>query len=651
MGFASIDETIALGAPVVRLFRIGLGRDPNPVELDGYATLSRDGGTLQDLAAELARTAEFRQRHGDVATVDAGCAARLAAGIGGPALPSVTIADGLIGQSHEAALAWLTASPAAEAISLLPGLAPGAAPDDPTAYRLWIMLYDAAPPDAGDAPGMRFSLVIGVGDREAEDALATAESLRAQSHGGWELLLACHARAPWARGQLRKLAEAEPRVQLLQGEAGEAVPAMLARATAMAGPLVGFLSAGDRLAPSALRRVGAALRSDPAAAFVFTDEDRLAGGIRVAPRLKPACSPDALLAGDVVGQLAIFRREAVEAVGGMRPEAWPHHVHDLARRLVQARGAATARHLPAVLFHRAGAWREPQTVPPVVAAPSELVSIIVPTRDGAELLANCARGVLERTDYSAIELLIVDNGTREPAALDLLARLAKDERVRVLAQPGPFNFAALNNAAARVARGRVLVLMNNDVEVLAPGWLGHMAAHALRPDVGAVGAKLLYPDGTVQHAGLLLGPAGRATHVGRFAPGDAPGYLEQLTRTRDLCAVTGACLAMRAEVWARVGGMDERLAVTWNDVDLCLRARAAGLRVVWTPKAVLRHAEGRTRGMDAQDAAKVARFRAEQALMRQIWGNALDEDPYLNPNLVVLDDGRICLSKPRISAS
>ena len=193
----------------------------------------------------------------------------------------------------------------------------------------------------------------------------------------------------------------------------------------------------------------------------------------------------------------------------------------------------------------------------------------------------------------------------------------------------------------------MLLLLNNDIEVLHRDWLREMVSHAVRPGVGAVGARLLYPDGTLQHGGILLGPEGAATHVGRGAARDAPGYLGQLTCTRDLSAVTAACLAMSRDVWGAVGGMDERLAVTWNDIDLCLRVRAAGLRVIWTPHAVLLHREGVTRGLEARDTARQERFREEQALVRATWGDAVERDPFLNPNLVATEAGPLALTRPR----
>jgi GT2 family glycosyltransferase len=241
-------------------------------------------------------------------------------------------------------------------------------------------------------------------------------------------------------------------------------------------------------------------------------------------------------------------------------------------------------------------------------------------------------GLMQRTDYAALELLIVDNGSTEPAALRLLDDLAHDGRVRVLARPGPFNWSALNNAGVAAMRGEVALLLNNDIEVIEPGWLQELVAHAIRPEVGAVGAKLLYPDGRVQHAGVALGPDGRGTHVWRFSPAEAPGYLDQLRVVRQVSAVTGACLAVRRAIYQQAGGCDEALPITWNDVDLCLRVKALGLQVVWTPHARLLHREQATRGTDDKP-ERQALFRQAQDVMRARWGEAIDKDPFWSSNL------------------
>jgi GT2 family glycosyltransferase len=271
--------------------------------------------------------------------------------------------------------------------------------------------------------------------------------------------------------------------------------------------------------------------------------------------------------------------------------------------------------------------------------------VIVPTRDRPELLARCAEGVLRRTDYPAIELIVADNDSREPDTQRLFTELRRDERVRIVPVPGAFNYSAINNAAAATATGEVLVLLNNDIDVIDPGWLREMVGHAMRRDVGAVGARLLFGDGTIQHAGVVLGVGqfeggpGIAGHFGFHAPSTDEGYHGQFVLTREVSAVTGACLALRRSVYEGVGGLDAvNLPVALNDVDLCLRIRALGLRIVWTPFAELLHLESASRGSD-QTPETAERFRRECRYLRERWGPVLAADPFYNPGFSRADHG------------
>jgi len=251
-------------------------------------------------------------------------------------------------------------------------------------------------------------------------------------------------------------------------------------------------------------------------------------------------------------------------------------------------------------------------------------SVVVPFRDGAVLLARCLASLLDRPTPAGFEVVLVDNGSVRADTAALVARWTRDPRVRLVAAPGPFNFSALVDAGAAAAAGDVLCLLNSDVEALDDAWLPALLAQALRPEVGAVGARLLYPDGSIQHAGIAVGARG-AFHVAQFARPDA---VAALAVVRDVTAVTGACLATRREVFERLGGFDVALPVAYNDVDYCLRVAAAGLRVVWTPEATLRHHEGASRGRADADAAALA-------LMRARWGARMREDeaPFAHPTV------------------
>ncbi len=272
-----------------------------------------------------------------------------------------------------------------------------------------------------------------------------------------------------------------------------------------------------------------------------------------------------------------------------------------------------------------------RVIHPLPAAPP-LVTLIIPTRDRADLLQQAVESLLAKTDYAPFEILIVDNESREAETRALLEELTRHPRVRVLPVAGEFNFSRLNNLGVAQARGEVIGLLNNDLEAMHAGWLREMVSHALRPEIGAVGARLWYPDGTMQHGGVLLGVGGVATHAHAGVRREH-GYFGRAHLTQNFSAVTGACLVLRKEIYQRFGGLDEtELPVAFNDVDFCLRLRAAGLRIVWTPHAELRHHESASRGVE-DTAEKQRRFLREIATMRRRWGDLLERDPYYNPNL------------------
>jgi GT2 family glycosyltransferase len=383
--------------------------------------------------------------------------------------------------------------------------------------------------------------------------------------------------------------------------------------------------------PDALAAFGRALAADPAIDVLYADEDSNdAAGNRHAPLFKPAWDPDLFAEQDLIGA-AIIRRGLLHERDAADP--WQ-------AVLRIARQGGGIGHVPSVLFHAAPDAPPRRTAPPAahpLPAPP-LVSLIVPTRDRAALLAACADGVLRRTGYPAIELIIVDNDSREPRTVRLFAQLRTDDRVRILPYPGPFNWSAMNNHAAAAARGEVLVLLNNDIDVIDPGWLTELATQAMRPEIGAVGAKLLYPDGTVQHAGMTLANGSFGVHLYRHAARSDPGHAGMLAARRRVSAVTGACLAIRRDVFNAVGGIEaEHLRVTGSDVDLCLRVRAAGLAVLCTPHAQLFHRELASRGPDASPARR-ARVAAERAYLLRRWGAAIETEAFLSPNLTVVQE-------------
>lgn len=501
---------------------------------------------------------------------------------------------------------------------------------------------------------------------------AALASLQAQLYPHWELCAVDDASTdPAVSPILARAAAADPRLRVLRrGENGH-----IARATndalAMArGPWCAFMDHDDTLAEDALYEVARAVRQDPGLVLVYSDEDKIDGkGRRFEPHFKPDFDRELLYGQNYINHLTAVRTDALRALSGLRPGFEGSQDHDLLLRLTAGLDPARIRHIPRVLYH----WRAAEgsgtfsdralaraeaarlTALAEVAAPSGAravrgpegfsrlihplpsppprVSVIIPTRDRADLLAKTLEGLLTGTDYPDLEVVVLDNDSREPETAALLARYAGEARIRVLPVPGAFNFSDLSNRGAAAATGGVLLFLNNDIEVREPGWLSEMVRHAVRPGIGAVGAKLLYPDGTIQHGGVVLGIDGVASHSHLGMPDADPGYFARMVLVHEVSAVTGACLAMRAEVFAEVGGFDARdLKVAFNDVDLCLRIRAAGYRIVWTPFAKLVHHESKSRG--AEDTPeKRARFEAEMNTMLDRWGPELRSDPYYNVNL------------------
>ncbi len=464
---------------------------------------------------------------------------------------------------------------------------------------------------------------------------------------------------------------ADRRARRLSAPSADEIAGIFNTALAEAeGDFVLPLPADAMLAETALYELAAAIAECPATDLLYSDEDRVdANGERCRPRFKTGWDPDLALGRDAIGLLVAYRKALLDALGGMRSQGNSIFLslYDLSLRAAFAVKAQCIQHVPAVLCHRGGCTESPvgeeaegarrivrdclaeigehAAVAPAPLAPrwnrvirdvpdpAPLVSIIVPTRDHAELLERCAESVLSRTDYPVLELLIVDNDSRDRAAVGLLHSLSLDPRVRVLPYPGPFNYAAQNNLAARQARGEILVLLNNDTEVVRSDWLREMVSHAVRLDVGAVGARLLYPDNRIQHAGMVLGPTVWPQHQLRFADRQDIGPFGELALTRTVSVVTGACLALRRAVFFEAGGLDEQLAVVFNDVDLCLRIGDCGFRIVWTPFAELLHLELASREPDDSPKRRAA---AEQEVRHfwRSWRSLRDNDPFHNPNLV-----------------
>lgn len=553
-----------------------------------------------------------------------------------------------------------------------------------TGYGAWIARFDtltvadrrairdeiARWGDEGRLP--LISVLMPVHDPAPAVLEAALRSVRTQLYPLWELCIADDASTnPAIPRLLARHAAADPRIRVMRRSQNGHIARATNDALAMAqGSHVAFLDHDDVLAENALHHVAAAIRTDPDRVLIYSDEDKIdAHGRRFEPHFKSGFDRELLYGQNYINHLSVLPTARVRELGGLRPGFEGSQDHDLLLRATAGVPVSRIHHIPRVLYHwraaggsgtfsdRALAQSEAarlRALSEIVAPsggqavrgtlgfnrlvrplpePPPRVSVIIPTRDRAELLEVSLRGLFEATDYPDIEVVVVDNGSVEPRTRALFDAYVADRRLRVIAVPGPFNFSDLSNRGAAAANGPVLLFLNNDVEVIEPGWLRELVSIALDPEIGAVGAKLLYPDRTLQHGGIVLGIGGVAGHSHLGLPDADPGYFARMVLAQEVSAVTGACLAMRAAVFAEVGGFDATdLAVAFNDVDLCLRVRAAGYRIVWTPHARLVHHESKSRG--AEDTPeKRARFETEVRVMQDRWGSQLRADPYYNPNL------------------
>jgi GT2 family glycosyltransferase len=362
-------------------------------------------------------------------------------------------------------------------------------------------------------------------------------------------------------------------------------------------------------------------------ALIYSDDDSIdARGNRKNPHLKPAWNSELQRHHDIVTGACIVRASAANLVEAARHADWVKAL------IAGAAERGPAVHIPDMLHHRRWRPEPPAEVAPLVLADVlPLVSVIIPTRNRADLLRTCIGG-LRATRYPNIEIIVANNGSDDAEALSYLAQLA-GEGVHVIDQPGPFNYSTINNNAVAAARGELLCLLNNDIEVLSPDWLAIMATQALRPKVGAVGAQLLYPDGRIQHAGVVIGVGNAAGHAHRFLRPEAEGYFRRHALPQYVTAVTAACLVVRKDRFLAVGGLDAtNFPVAFNDVDLCLKLNKMGWQSFYEPRAVLVHHESVSRGHDT-DPVGAARFAGELAALQRIWRTNEIVDPFHHPML------------------
>ena len=552
-------------------------------------------------------------------------------------------------------------------------------------YEEWIETVETPSlPDKGDVKVILetmqkpplISVVMPVYNPEEVYLRACIDSVLEQSYPYWELCIA-DDKSPKEHVQrvLREYEAKDPRVKVVYRQQNGHISAASNSALQIAiGEFVALLDHDDALPEHALLFMAQTIHSQPNARILYSDEDKLnAKGERFEPHFKSDWNPDLFFSQNYVSHLGVYHHDLLKKISGFRLGVEGSQDQDLLLRCLPHVQADQIVHIPRVLYHwrtvegstalasgeksyttdagikalqdyfatrqpgvKVEAGRVPNTyrVCYPIPEPAPLVSLLIPTRDRRSLTETAVRSILEKSTYTNYEILILDNGSVEAETLEFFSQIQEeDHRVKVLAYDYPFNYSAINNFGARHAKGTIIGLINNDIEVINPEWLTEMVSHSLRPEIGCVGAKLYYPNDTLQHGGVILGIGGVANHSHKHFSRTHPGYFARLVCTQNYSAVTAACLLIRKEIFDAVEGLDEEnLKVAFNDVDFCLKVREAGYRNLWTPYAELYHYESISRG--AEDSPeKIARFTREVNFMKSKWGKHLEVDPFYSKNL------------------
>lgn len=520
-------------------------------------------------------------------------------------------------------------------------------------------------------PNIKFSVITPVYRPNVEHFKAMVESVINQSYTSWELLLVDDCSSDIKLTELLNEYAKHSRIFVQQRERNGHISVASNDGLALAtGDYIALLDHDDLLHPEALNTMALFIQHNVDVNILYSDEDKVneQGGFEQ-PHFKPKWNPDLLYSHNYVCHLGVYKKSLIDEIGGFRKGVEGSQDYDLLLRSVKACKGQGIIHVPYVLYH----WRIAEGSTALAAGEknythdaglkalqdyfsdqagvtvehgllsntykvnwpipekSPLVSIIIPTKNGKELVNQCVNSLYSLTTYQNFEVLLVDNQSDDNDALAYFEELDKINKVRLLTYNLPFNYSAINNFAVQQAKGDIIVLMNNDIEILSENWLSEMVGHCCRDDIGCVGAKLYYPNDTIQHAGVITGIGGVAGHSHKYFPKNHPGYFKRLKITQNLSAVTGACLAVRKSVFEEVSGLNEKeLTVAFNDVDFCLKVQQAGYRNLWTPYAEMIHHESVSRGGE-DNPEKVARFNKEVAYMQKNWGKQLVSDPCYSP--------------------
>ncbi|MCB1479961.1 MAG: glycosyltransferase [Rhodobiaceae bacterium] len=507
------------------------------------------------------------------------------------------------------------------------------------------------------------------------------ESVVAQVYPEWELCIADDASTEaHVRRRIAEWCDRDPRIKVIHRDVnGHICHATNSAFSISGGAWIALLDHDDVLAPNALAEVALAIADNPDANLIYSDEDKIGvTGRRYQPYFKPDFSPELFRSMNYLNHLTVLRADLIRTVGGWRPGYEGSQDYDLLLRVIERIDFRTILHIPKILYHwravegstalaydeksyafkagiraledhlqrtsrRARVSKVPRfpfyRIRHEIESPPPFVSLIIPTRDRVDLLSAAVGSILKKTEYPHYEIIIVDNGSEQQETFQYFKNISNINNIKILSYPGEFNYSKINNHAVEHARGDIIGLINNDIEVINSDWLSELVSWAQQDEIGCVGAKLYYKNNRIQHAGVILGFNGVASHAHLNALRENPGYFGRAVVVQNYSAVTAACLLVRKSIYREMNGLNEKdLKVAFNDVDFCIRVQNAGYRNVWTPFAELYHHESPSRGLDASP-ENIERFKSEVRYMVQKWGEYLTSDPYYSPNLSLRGEG------------
>jgi predicted O-linked N-acetylglucosamine transferase (SPINDLY family)/GT2 family glycosyltransferase/ubiquinone/menaquinone biosynthesis C-methylase UbiE len=559
-------------------------------------------------------------------------------------------------------------------------------------YQEWVRLCDTI--TEGDILAFKkeadelthkplISVVMPVFDPPKKFLVKAIESVLSQAYENWELCIAEDASTKkYIKPLLESYSRKDPRIKVTfrktNGHISVASNSAIKLAT---GQFVAFLDHDDELRSHSLLEVAKVINANPDAKLIYSDEDKIDElGHRYDPYFKPDWNPDLLLGQNYISHFSVFEVALLRKLKGLRKGYEGSQDWDLTLRFTEQIKDNCILHVSKILYHwraitgstafrvkeksnifdvtekaineclqrknikasvsfHEKSWNYPKIKHLVKKEVSPTVSILIATRDRVDLLEKCITSILATIEYKNIEIIIIDNESREELSLTYLNKIKKEKRIKLLSISGKFNYSKLNNLAVGKVKGEILLLLNNDIEAMTKGWFEEMLSHVMRSEIGCVGAKLLYPDDRLQHGGVIVGLGGGAGHSHKFAGKGSRGYNGHLSVVRNVSAVTAACMMIRKEIYENAGGLDEKsFKVAFNDVDFCLRVEKLGYRNLWTPFAELVHHESVSRGDDQSTIEKRIRFSGEILSLQNRWSLKSYDDPHYNRNLTMLSE-------------